>query len=91
MRRWSEDRKVTAKQGADIAKFVNEFASEVDRFSAIEDAVIAKLKKSLDQTTASISEMVHGSVSQAVDSSLDGSARKIKECCTLCQNYFFRI
>ena len=85
---WSEDRKVTAKQGEDIEKFVNEFATEVDRFSTIEDAVIAKLKKSLDQTTASISERVHVSVSHAVDSSLDGSARKIKDAAQYAQNIF---
>lgn len=86
--RWSEDRQKNAKQGADIEKFIKQFSSEVERFSTIENAVIGKLKKDLDQTTVSISEMVHGAVSHAVDRSLDNSARKIKDSALYAQNIF---
>lgn len=86
--RWSEDRQKAAKQGADIEKIIKQFASEVDRFSAIENAVIAKLKSSIEHTTVNISGMVHAAVSQAVDSSLDGSAQKIKDSAQHAKNIF---
>jgi hypothetical protein len=86
--RWAEDRQKTAKQGADIEKFIKQFASEVDRFSAVENAVIAKLKNSLDHTTVSISEMVHGAVSHAVDRSIDDTAKKIKDSALHAENIF---
>lgn len=37
--RIAEDRQVTAKQGADIAKFVKEFARDVTQFSSLEEKV----------------------------------------------------
>lgn len=86
--RWAEDRQKAAKQGAEVEKFVKQFASEVDRFSAIENAVIAKLKKGLSDTTVGISEMVHSAVSHAVDESLENSARKIRESAIYAQNVF---
>ena len=86
--RWSEDRQKAAKQGADIEKFIKQFASEVDRFSAIENAVIEKLKKSLSDTTVTISSMVYDAVSHSVDRSLDNSARKIRESADYAENVF---
>jgi hypothetical protein len=77
--RWSEDRQVAAKQGADVARLVKEFSGEVERFSEIEDAVIVKLGNGLTRTTDGISKMVHGAVAQAVDKAFDESARKIQE------------
>ncbi len=76
---WSKDRKIAAKQGANIEKFVQEFASEVERFSKIEDYTIAKLKKGLEQATESIATMLPNTVSHAVNRALDDSAGKIKE------------
>lgn len=86
--RWSEDRQKAAKQGADIEKFIKQFASEVDRFSAIENAVIEKLKKSLNDTTVTISNMLYDAVSHSVDRSLDNSVRKIKESAHYAENVF---
>lgn len=77
--RWSKDRKVAAKQGADIEKFIKTFAAEVERFSKLEDYTIAKLKRGLEQTTESISTMVHDGVSHSVNKALDGSAGKIHD------------
>lgn len=77
--RWSEDRQVAAKQSSDIAQFIEEFSDEVDRLSKIEDAVIAKLKKGLEQTTVSISSMVYEAVSRSLDKKMDDSAHKMKE------------
>jgi DNA-binding ferritin-like protein (Dps family) len=37
--RWAEDRQVTAKQGADIAKFIKEFAGHVNDFALLEEKV----------------------------------------------------
>ncbi len=42
--RWSEDRQVAAKQGADIAKFVKEFAEQVEHFENIEEFVRQQLR-----------------------------------------------
>lgn len=86
--RWAEDRQKAAKQSADIEKFIKQFASEVDRFSAIENAVIEKLKKSLSDTTVTISSMVYDAVSHSVDRSLDNSARKIRESADYAENVF---
>jgi hypothetical protein len=77
--RWSKDRKVAAKQGADIEKFIKTFAAEVDRFSKLEDATIAKLKKGLEQATESIATMLPNTVAHAVNRAMDDSAGKIKE------------
>ncbi len=77
--RWSEDRQVAAKQGADIAQFIKTFSAEVERFSSIEDAVIAKLKKGLEQTSVSISTMVHDAVSHSLDKKIDDSSYKMKQ------------
>jgi|GEM_PF-3169025 len=76
---WSKDRKIAAKQGANIEKFVQEFASEVERFSKIEDYTIAKLKKGLEQATESIATTLPNTVSHAVNRAFDDSAGKIKE------------
>lgn len=37
--RWSEDRQVTAKQSSDMAKFVKEFAQQVNQFANLEEKV----------------------------------------------------
>jgi hypothetical protein len=54
---WSKDRKIAARQGADIEKFVAEFASEVERFSKIEDYTIA-VNSALDDCAGKIKESV---------------------------------
>jgi hypothetical protein len=76
---WSKDRKVAARQGANIEKFVQEFALEVERFSKIEDYTIAKLKKGLEQATERFATMLPDTVSHAVNRALDDSAGKIKD------------
>lgn len=86
--RWSEDRQKSAKQGADIEKFIKQFASEIDRFSKIEDAVIAKLKKGLEQTTENVSSMVQRSVSHAVDEALGHAAEKVRESARYAENVY---
>lgn len=86
--RWAEDRQVAAKQGADIEEVIDEFAQEVERFSNIENAVIAKLKEGLSQTTVSISAMVHDAVSHSVNKAIDESTYKIRDSVRQAENLF---
>jgi hypothetical protein len=45
--RWSEDRQVTAKQSADLAKFVKEFAHQVGQFATLEGKVREDIQSSI--------------------------------------------
>jgi hypothetical protein len=75
--RWSEDRQVAAKQGYDLAKQLEQFTKEVSRFSSIEEAVIVKLKKSLNETTVTLSEQVNTATTDALNKTLESSMKRM--------------
>lgn len=71
--RWSEDRQVAAKQGYDLAKALQQFSKEVERFSSIEEAVIVRLRKSLNEATLALSEKVNTATAEALNTTLGAS------------------
>lgn len=75
--RWAEDRQVAAKQGFDIAKLVEIFTAEVDKFASIEDAVISKLRKSLHETVLNLAEEVKIATTETINTTLELSAKKM--------------
>jgi chromatin segregation and condensation protein Rec8/ScpA/Scc1 (kleisin family) len=77
--RWSEDRQVASKQGAEVAQLVKAFSAEVVRFSGMEKEVVVALRQALSKTVAAMGETFQGVVSQAVDQALDHSASKLRE------------
>ncbi|HHR1287496.1 TPA: hypothetical protein ACS3CI_003250 [Legionella pneumophila] len=77
--RWSEDRQVSAKQGYDLANRLEQFSKEVDRFSSIEEAVIVKLRKSLNEATLALSEKVNTATAEALNTTLGSSIARMEK------------
>jgi hypothetical protein len=77
--RWSEDRQVAAKQGYDLAKRLEQFSKEVERFSSIEEAVIVKLRKSLNEATLALSEQVNTAMAEALNATLGASVVRMEK------------
>jgi hypothetical protein len=77
--RWSEDRQVSAKQGYDLANRLEQFSKEVDRFSSIEEAVIVKLRKSLNEATLALSGQVNTATAEALNTTLGSSIARIEK------------
>ena len=75
--RWSEDRQVAAKQVYDLTRQLEQFSEEVRRFSRIEEAVIGKLKQSLHETVVDLSEKVGGATTEALNSTLGSSVKRM--------------
>jgi hypothetical protein len=80
--RWSEDRQVAAKQGHDLSKQITQFVEAVSRFSSIEEAVIAKLKKSLHETVVNLAEQANSATRNAVESALGNSIKCMSDAAT---------
>lgn len=76
--RWSEDRQVAAKQGYDLAQQLKQFSEEVRRFSTIEEAVIVRLRKSLNETTVIFSEKVNAATAEALNTTLGSSMKRME-------------
>lgn len=72
-------RKKSKKQRFKLEKFIKEFSSEVDRLSKLDDYIIAKFKRSLEQTTVEFSNMVHNAVSHSVDRAIGDSVLQIRD------------
>lgn len=77
--RWSEDRQVAAKQGYDLAKQLEQFTEEVQWFSSIEEAVLVKLKKSLNETVVALSEKVNHATADALNKTLGSCVQRMDE------------
>ncbi len=77
--RWSEDRQVAAKQGYDLAKQLEQFTQEVSRFSSIEEAVIVKLRTSLNETVVNLSEKVNYATADALNNTLGSCVQRMDE------------
>jgi len=76
--RWSEDRQVAAKQGYDLERQLKQFSEEVRRFSSLEEAVIVKLRKSLNETTHTLSEKVNAATAEALNTTLGSSLNRME-------------
>jgi hypothetical protein len=77
--RWSEDRQVSAKQGYDLANRLEQFSKEVDRFSSIEEAVIVKLRKSLNEATLAFSEQMNTATAEVLNTTLGSSIARMEK------------
>ena len=56
--RWSEDRQVAAKQGADIAEFVKLFSEQVQSFKTLETEVRQAIITSIQQASTHVAKTV---------------------------------
>ncbi len=69
--RWSEDRQVAAKQGADTAELVKLFTEQVKNFKTLEPSVREQIRVSIqqavNQSTQKISEKVDAMASQKLE------------------------
>lgn len=77
--RWSEDRQVAAKQGYDLEQQLKQFTEEVKRFSSIEEAVIVKLRKSLNETVVTLSEKVSTATTEALNTTIGASVQRMEQ------------
>ena len=75
--RWSEDRQLVAKHAQDLAKQVQQLSLDVTRFSSIEEAVIMKLRKSLDEVAVTLSGQVNSATAEALNNTLGSSMERM--------------
>ena len=68
---------MAAKQGYDLAQQLVQFKEEVSRFSSIEDAVIVKLRKSLNEAVVALSEKVDAATTDALNKTLESSMKRM--------------
>jgi hypothetical protein len=95
--RWSEDRQVAAKRGADHAELLRNFAAQVEQFKALAPEVRNDLKKSLSQELANalvrISDPLKAEAAQSVGSfvkDLGKSVFEAKEALRYCKAAYTR-
>lgn len=77
--RWSEDRQVTAKQSADLAKFVKEFAQQVNKFSALEEKVRDDIHTSMRTEAENIAFYLGGTIGEAARKQIAPTIKKLEE------------
>ena len=69
--RWSEDRQVAAKQGADIAEFVKLFAEQVENFEALETNVrktlITSIQGAMTQSAKAVGDEIRRAANQTLE------------------------
>jgi hypothetical protein len=56
--RWSEDRLLAAKQGADTAELVKQFTEQVKRFETLEPSVRHHIHTTIQQSTSNVAKTV---------------------------------
>ena len=57
---------------------LKQFSEEVRRFSSLEEAVIVKLRKSLNETTHTLSEKVNAATAEALNTTLGSSLNRME-------------
>jgi hypothetical protein len=77
--RWSEDRQVAAKQGADIAKFVKEFTDQVEHFESIEEFVRAQIRSSMNDATVLVASSISRAATDAIQKETSRAADDIRD------------
>jgi hypothetical protein len=77
--RIAEDRQVTAKQGADIAKFVKEFAREVTQFSSLEEKVRNDIHACIKNEAKSMTTDIGKSLARTAFSETEPTINKLRE------------
>lgn len=77
--RWSEDRQVAAKQGADIAKFVKAFSEQVENFETIHEDVKEEINTSIENAAKNMATYVGRSIGDAAHKEVEPTVQKLKD------------
>jgi ElaB/YqjD/DUF883 family membrane-anchored ribosome-binding protein len=75
--RWSEDRQLAAKQGADTAELVQLLRQQVDAFGQLEPAVRARVAQSIHQAASESIQSVREGVEQQTREAVSQSAERL--------------
>lgn len=77
--RWSEDRQVTAKQSADLTKFVKEFAQQVNKFATLEERVRNDIHTSMRTEAENMAVYLGGTIGEAARKQIAPTIKKLEE------------
>jgi hypothetical protein len=77
--RWSEDRQVAARQGADIAKFVKAFSEQVAIFESIEEGVRDDMTTSIEAAAKNTGVSMGKMIGEAASKEVEPIVRKLRE------------
>lgn len=77
--RWSEDRQVTAKQSADLAKFVKEFAQQVNKFATLEERVRNDIHTSMRTEAENMAVYLGQTLGEAARKQIAPTVKKLEE------------
>jgi hypothetical protein len=77
--RWSEDRQVAAKQGADIAKFVKAFSEQITHFESIEEGVRKDITTSIEVAAKNMGVSMGKMIGEAASKEVEPIVRKLRE------------
>lgn len=77
--RWSEDRQVTAKQSADLAKFVKEFAQQVNKFASLEEKVRDDIHASMRTEAENMAVYLGQSIGEAARKQIAPTVKTLEE------------
>jgi DNA-binding ferritin-like protein (Dps family) len=77
--RWSEDRQVAAKQGADIAKFIEAFKEEVERFETLEEEVREDIKTQIHTEAKNMAVYMGRTVVDAASKEMEPTVKRLQK------------
>jgi hypothetical protein len=77
--RWSEDRQVTAKQSADLAKFVKEFAQQVNQFASLEEKVRDDIHTSMRTEAENMAVYLGRKIGDAASEEVEPTVRQLRD------------
>jgi hypothetical protein len=77
--RWSEDRQVAAKQGADIQELIEIFIEQVKQFKTLEPNVRLELLTSIQNATSSAFEKMGETIGQEATRATDRIAKQLAQ------------
>jgi hypothetical protein len=76
--RWSEDRQVAVKQGADAAKLVKEFTAQIESLKGLEPAIRKDLAGNIEEAFLKVQDKVSEVVSKASVKRMDESFKELE-------------
>jgi hypothetical protein len=77
--RWSEDRQVTAKQSADLAKLVKEFAQQVNEFASLEEKVRDDIHTSMRREAENMAVYLGQTIGDSARQQIAPTVKKLEE------------
>jgi ElaB/YqjD/DUF883 family membrane-anchored ribosome-binding protein len=77
--RWSEDRQVAARQGADMAELAAEFSAQVKLFKSLEPKVREKIVTSIETASANIANNVGEAVGKEAAKAVEDTIQQLNE------------